>query len=345
MALTTPVFGNLTTSTGLPAAPINQTVSYTTNGFSQDVTQTQFPLQLGVPSQPIYMFRVIPAESSSTASQTCVASSQTISASGSTTLQLKTTSTSGTASGHLISTIAKSITFNGKTAIMLDCERCLTFSFVTATTQIGSATIEGYDYRGIPMTIAVTIPADVTDVIVTNPISIVTSIVINSSPYSTSAGLFGVGNSAYIGLPYLCSDYSQIVSVMFENIVFQSDSYADLIALGNDWRENPPTSGLLMNENPTRGTVNIEELTSADNGSAVLQIVYYVAGADSELNANVQNLNQSALAMLGVQTTTSGVYALPYIVEPDLIGLQWNDSNTPTTQVLFINAYVDLLAS
>src|SRR5580692_4452269 len=145
-----------------------QKTSYTNNGFTTDtVGGLQFPLQQGVPYQNLYVFKVVPAA----LSNTCVTSSQ--SWPGATTSYRLNTISSLTGN----QTITSAITYNGKSAIKLDCERLLSVTPFSATTASSVITVEGYDYRGVAVTMTFTLPEGVDETFdFGSAISVITSI-------------------------------------------------------------------------------------------------------------------------------------------------------------------------
>lgn len=340
MALTTPIY-NLNAA-GKPVAPVMQNVSYITNGISTDITQTQFPLQLGVPVKNLYNFQVIPAESNTLQANTCVSQITTLTGAGTFTLPLNTVDTVSAVNPlPLVSTISRVVSANGQyPAILLDCERRIGLYFGGATTLAVNCTVQALDYRGVPMTIQQTIPLGTTSISITNPVCVVLSVVLSGNPGVTVA----VGNAGVIGYPYYIKDISQVVQCIWNGVAQeQGDAFAGQVS-GYNWRSIPPSNAASM-VNPTRGCfITTSDGQPLPNGTMKLSITYNVQGSDSELNANVQNLNESAIGCLGVYKTTSGDYALPYIVEGDLIGVQWN-SNPDAGQRPFIDAYTTLKAS
>lgn len=343
MALTTPIY-NLNAA-GKPVAPVMQNVSYITNGISTDITQTQFPLQLGVPVKNLYNFQVIPAESGTLQSNTCVSQITTLNGAGSFTLPLNTTNTVSVVNPlPLVSTISQVVSANGQyPAILLDCERCIALYFGSVTTVAVTCTVQALDYRGVPMTIQQNVPIGTSSIAITNPVSVVLSVVLSGNPVSVTPTV-AVGNAGVIGYPYYIRDVTQIVQCIWNGVAQeQGDAFAGLIA-GYNWRATPPSSATSM-INPTRGYfITTSDGQPLPNGNIKLCTTYNIQGSDSELNANVQNLNESAIGCLGVSKTTSGDYALPYIVEGDLIGVQWN-SNSKAGQRPFITTYTTLKAS
>lgn len=367
MALTVPVNGTLNAA-GKPAAGIQQNVSYTTNGFSNDVTQTQFPLQLGVPIQNLYTFNVMPAE----VNDYCIAQAQTPTntSGGSFYATLNTSDTYSLVSAY-INTVSRTARYNGSNAVQFDCERCLTLNFfqsngttATVTDVATTVVVQALDYRGVPMTIAAYLAAGASSFSFGNPVSTVLSVQFSNTPF-TGSKTFSLGNNSTIGLPYVCRRTVQIVNAAWLGAPLRNLTYADQgdfvgMSLGDAWRQlttselsNPNyMSGLNSNANtgfmgnPARGTVALD-INGSDyeaTGSATFSMTYFVYGSDSEINANIQNLNESALAMWDITGVTSASasttsYAWPYLVQGDLTGYQWSmptltATNIPTTGAL-----------
>jgi hypothetical protein len=342
MALTVPVMG--VNSAGLPAAPVNQTTSYTTNGFTTDVTQTQFPLQLGVPLQTNYIFCLIPAALSAT----CVAQPFTFAGIGPFNITLNSTDQGGGPGAVPIYSTVSS--YNGIFPVVtLDCERCINLTSSIATTMGVNATVQALDYRGVPMTVVIPIPIGTTVFDFNFPVSTIVSISISGNPFGlTPNQTMSFGNSQIIGLPYFLFRADLVTSLYWDGNRFNANS---VIRAGTPWRSltaaqiaNPVYMGQTYMDNPTRGSIVCYDGITSPNGTAPLFVEYFVAGADSEQNANLANLNQSALGLFGVAKTASGANALPYFVEADLIGAQWN-SNLLAGQDPFLTGYANLLTN
>ncbi len=310
--------------------PTLQTTSYMQNGMSSDIEGVKFPLQFGVPIQNLYMFKVIPAADV----VNCVSPSNPWVPSGQPLNQLNT----GTAPNIISKAINSSnilgiSTFNGVNGILFDCERCP--SFTLSAPNAGPAqtvTATGFDYLGNAVITTVALPATgtstQTEFIFPTPMSIVTSVVFPLDFSNGGAITCMVGNSNNIGLPYYLAETSFVQSCTWNGNAIANTS----VVPGYDWR----TTGVLSGSTgPARGYV---PLPSDANNSFLLTCFYYVSGSDSELNAEMNNGNQSSLKLAQVRTnTTTGQNVLPYLTEYDLTGVVY-PANTK-----FIYAYAQSL--
>lgn len=369
MALTVPVNGSLNAA-GLAQAAIQQTTSYTTNGFNCDVTQTQFPLQLGVPLQNNYTYNVIPAE----LNFECVSATNTYSSASGFFLPLKTTVTYADSSSTSVQVVSRIVQYNGSSAVQFDCERPLLITF-SASTIACTITVQALDYRGVPMTMQKYVAGtSVTSALFTNPVSTIISIYFSNAPFSS--GTIQAGNNDWIGLPYFLASTNLVQSCNWAGKPLRASTYTDQgefrgIVVGNAWRSISATnlasssymSGINSNNNtgymsnPTRGVVELNAggTETAPDGDAPFSITYFVYGSDSETDANLQNLNYSALGLYSVKGVTSSSadtvsYAWPYITRGDLTGLQWNaasitNGTLPTYAFSSTSGDVPILAS
>lgn len=288
---------------------IKQITSYTNNGFTTDtVGGVTFPLQQGIPYQNVYTFKVIPASESNT----CVTSSQ--SWPGSTTSYAL--NTADTLNGT--ETISKYVYYNGQAGIKLDCERGISMTMAGTTTQTTFITMNGFDYRGIPVSFTGGISSGASGTYSFNyPISIVTSITASANPGvnlsfgNASGGYF----NSHIGLPYYLANKAFIV-----NCVWGDDDIdvSTNVTLGQNWRTTPPVDASL--NIGARGNV---QLGSAADGESMLIVTYFVYGSDSEMNSELQNNIQSTLNIVQVQQNSDDQYIWPYLTKYDLVGMQY----------------------
>lgn len=312
-------------TTNVPRPNLQKT-SYLRNGMSSDIEGVKFPLQSGVPIQNLYMFKVIPASFSAT----CVSSANYWLSGGQPLNQVDTGS-----KPNIISTALnlKNITGFGisnrdVTGILLDCERCLTFTFGGGTTITSTTvTVKGFDYLGTAIEFSSVISGSVTSVTLLQPISIVTSIAFSNDFNSEgSEGLqtVSVGNSNIIGLPYYLKDYSYVMGVSWAGTALASTT----ATAGKNWRVSDPSS----TPSPVRGCVT---LPTATDGASLLTCCYYVYGSDSELNAGINNANQSALKVASIQISTGPKEqnVVPFLTKYDLTGVVYPGDNN------FIYAY------
>lgn len=315
MALTT-IIPNLVSPFKKP-----QTVSHLSNGISTDIHGVQFPLQVGVPVQNIYTFRVIPAP----VSNTCVAQAASYFGSeapgGFITLN---TSIQGTGANIT----AKPFTFLGQQGLLLDCERTLQLNFSTVTLVDTVVTIRAYDYRGVPVVTTTNLDAGSGSAAIGLPVTGVMSIYFSVNPFSGGSGneTISAGTTGFIGLPYYLRNLQYIISSSWNEAAVDSDG--GTIIPGFNWRG---LDTLVDINSCARGFVNVGD--QLPDGSKQLVITYYVSGSDSELNAEVANLNQSSLKIAGIHKTASSsypnpVYVYPYLIDYDLTGIQINPGLT-----------------
>jgi len=319
-----------------------QEVSYITNGISMDVNNVKFPLQAGVPIQPIYMFKVIPAPSSANVTSPYTTSTN----SAGFTLNPITTQQSATVSSAPFIQV-QPITFLGKSGALLDCERSLVVNFTTPSTATTIMTLKGYDYRGVA--VQTTTPAltiGTTNYVISTPISIFTSISFSSNPFFVSAATITVQTTDEIGFPYLLTSQSYVISANWNGTSLLPSS--GFFSPGYLWR----TLGAFTVNTSARG---FWELPSSPDGIKEFIMTAYYYGADSEINAEINNLNQSSLKVVGVTKTDSSsyptpTYVYPYLVSQDLTGVQIDEGAQLTADgyagdSAFLYAYNVLIAS
>ncbi len=317
MALTTiiPTLPNNISSFTKP-----QSVSHLSNGISTDINSVEFPLQVGVPVQNIYTFKIIPTAISAN----CVADTQNFGtgANGGN-LTLRTT-----AQGTAPNIFSQPIVFLGQSGVLLDCERILRLNFSDVTTTATVVTVTGYDYRGVAIQYTTaTLPVGSPSQNIGVPISVVTSINFSTNPFTgdASKNIF-VGASNCIGLPYLLTNSSYAIYNSWAGATLASQTAASIVP-GYNWRANGAYGTY-----SARGYVNTGT-TNNPNGTFPLIITYYVYGSDSELNGEIVNRNQSSLKIASIQKNTSSSYptpqfVLPHLVKEDLTGIQVNPNVT-----------------
>jgi len=313
MSITVPkVFQNINGAlTPVPLVP--QTVSYTTNGFTVDTTQTQFPLQVGVPIQGKYFWHFIPC----TATSASVAQAQTVTANVPLTLVTAPQADPNPGANPYMTV---PFTFGGKQCVLYDCERIPSLTLSVDLTADTTITLEGFDYRGTALISQDTLPDGTVAgayVIGNKPFSLLSSVTFSTSP----AGTVSIGASNYFGLPYFLSQSAFITFANWDNTNFTD--IADLqLTGGNTWRSiaPSPTSG------SARGVIELPVGQEANN-NAIFVMEYFVMGADSEHNNMLQNLYPSALTFSDVQKNASGQYTWPYNVTYDEIGMQYPGDN------------------
>lgn len=342
MAITT----QLLNSKGLITQGIPQTTSFVNNSFSTDTNGgIQFPLQKGVPMKSIYVFKITPAPSGTSASKTCVAQAQAITNTGGGNLTLNAgNSTTGSPDGYVqnysyrvaysgapIVLTGDASTLNprftgGANCILLDCERTLSITNAgsAATTAPVNVTIGGWDYRGTPVAEQFTIDSGLaagSNRVSEKTYSIVGYVNISGNAGTNvlwSSGIFGQAGSsvAGIGLPYFLSDINDCISLYQAGISYAPSAY---VIPGTNWRSlTAPT----ITSNAACGRL---EYPVTPDGQETIVLTYLVYGSDSETNANVQNLYEPTLLQYAFQTNqkTPAQYVLPYLTINDLTGMQY----------------------
>jgi len=225
------------------------------------------------------------------------------------------------------------------------------------------------DYRGTPMTIVQTFTLGASLYTLNNPVSVILSISFSVNPLP--GGTVAVGNSPFIGLPYFLSSPGCVISLTYGGIstiqprvvvdgaslvptganatVAVAGALPNGVTAGTPWRSltaaqinNPVYMSQTYMISPTRGFVIAGGDFVGCDGNSALIVNYFVYGSDSETNANIQNLNQSAISLYNVKNTATGAPALPYLTQADLVGAQWN-SNPLTGDVPFLTGYANLL--
>lgn len=301
-----------------------QTTSYMRNGMSTDIEGTQFPLQTGVPIQNNYMFKVIPASYSTS----CISSSNGWQSGG------QPLNQTNTGSGNNVISIALnpknllnySIPYYSGSGILLDCERCPSIT-IGGGSLISTCTVTftGFDYQGKAITYSQGLSGTVTTQVIFQPFSIITSVVF--SPTFDAEGSAGeqtvsIGNSNVIGLPYYLPSTSYVASTTWAGAALATST----VTPGFNWRSN----AVSVTSRPVRGYVTVPSNT---NGTSLLTCCYYVSGSDSELNAELNNANQSSLKLAQVVQSTPAIAGVassnvvPYLTEYDLTGVVYPSDN------------------
>ena len=286
-------------------------MTYVRNGMSIDASGegVQFPLQVGVPVQNNYLFKVIPASYS----LTCVSGMNDYQAGGQPLNQTNTGS-----GNNIISTALNSKNLPNyrlpATGVLLDCERCISLTvYYGSAISTFTAYIEGFDYRGNAISFSATYSGSMTTVVILQPISIVTSVRFSNDFDASGSGTaqqMSVGNSNVIGLPYYLAKNDYVINATWAGTALAKST----ITPGFNWRA-AGTSGW-----PTRGYVSIP---STANGTSLLTCLYSVTGSDYELNQEIDIENQSSLKIAQIQKSTGPLAqnVLPYLTEYDLTGV------------------------
>lgn len=309
-------------TTNIPR-PVRQSTSYMKNGMSYDLNGkggVPFTLQSGVPLQNLYMFRVIPASLSSV----CISNLNTWQVTGQPLNQVNT------GSGNNI--ISKAINLKNLTgfgianrdvsAILLDCERCISLNFPTVTTSDTEVTATGYDFLGNRIIVTADVPSGTTRQVLSNPMSIVESVVFSENPGVS----IQVGNSNNIGLPYYLTNKSYIISCTWNGSAINPQT--SQVQAAHNWRVSTTTS----TSGATRGYITTSSNT---DGTALLTCCYYVMGSDSEVEAELNNAIQSTLKIASIQISTGSnpQNVIPQLTQYDLTGVVYPNDND------FIYAY------
>ena len=314
--------------TALIKGGLQQESTYIKNGISQGLNEVQFPLQNNVPLSPNYFWSVCPAP----VIANCVASSQAYNAGGFVTLNA-----SAASMGTAPNIACQPYTFGGQTGVLMDMERCLTFTFASDPITACDVIIKGTDSLGRAMTYQTTggfITTAATSFTVPQPFSLVLSIQFTADwTNGTGSPLLTVGNGFQIGLPYYLGALEDIIIGDWNSTALALNTTVYQIA--PNWRV---AANLTTTTNaPLKGTITVPD---APDGIKVLSLYYYLTGNDAEINANVNNLNASSLIALGVQNTTVAMKpALPIVTSYDLTGV------AIPAQSNFVTAYTALLAT
>lgn len=286
-------------------------LTYVRNGMSTDCSKggTQFPLQVGVPIQNNYLFKVIPASFSTT----CVSAANDYQAGGQPLNQLNTGSGNNVISVALNNKNLPNIAIPA-TGILLDCERCISLTVYNGSSiRTFTAYIEGFDYRGKALSFSVEFAGSMTTAVILQPISIVTSVRFSNDFDANGSGTgqqMSIGNSDVIGLPYYLADNDYVFNTTWAGAALARST----VTPGHNWREDGEI------EFPARGYV---VLPSNANGTSLLTCGYYVPGADYELNQEINIANQSSLKIAQIKKSTGPLAEniIPYLTQYDLTGL------------------------
>jgi len=319
-----------------------QAVSYINNGITIDVNKVKFPLQTGVSVQPNYTFKVIPAPSEANVTSPYTTST---SAAGFNLTPI-TTQQSITVSGAPFIQV-QPIIFLGESAALLDCERSIQVNFSASTTATTIITLKGYDYRGVAVqTTTSTIPVGSIYYIIETPITILTSVSFSSNPLPAGGEIITVETTEQIGFPYLLPSQSYVIAANWDGVTLLPNE--GVFEPGYSWR----TLGAFTETTCARG---YWDLPSSPDGIKEFIMTAYYYGADSEVNAEINNSVQSTLRIVGVTKTDSSsisspTYVYPYLVSQDLTGVQIDNGAQLTADgyagdSAFLYAYNVLIAS
>lgn len=308
---------------------VPQTTSYINNGIATDVTKTQtYYSQQGVSQPPMFMMNVIPAANSATVVAPVWA-----------TVLVNT---------PMPLTTAGSITFLGYSGVvLLDCYRPLLFTFGGTTTSATTITIRGWDDRNVAVTCSFTVP---TATAATIPIfSQKAFLMIRDIQFSANPGVtVSVGTGSCIGFPFYISRIAQIVNAKWNNVAITTTATTtgtiignspttttpSVLNLGYQWRtgySQTPKVYPTATTSDARGLIILDPTTggtSPANGTSVFAALIYVYGADSYVQAGLQNNIVSTQTYVkgitGVSTTT----APPTLVYADEVGWQYPGDNS-----------------
>jgi hypothetical protein len=308
---------------------LQNTSTYLKNGATQDVSGVQFPQQVGVPVQSLYMFTVVPVA----ANASCISPANAWIQGG----QPLNANMQGTAPD--IS--ATPIVINGQKGLLLDCERRVLITLNTGQSgdNMNPVILTGYDRYLKPVITYFNLPVPTGSGPQTftfpNPVLIVTSVVFTDS--FGDGVTASIGTTDQIGLPYYSRSNSFIIQSTWNESVISTSA----ATVGYPWR-NGQTSTTIVSQGgvsstgPTRGYITTP---TATNGTAKLTCCYLVYGSDREMNSELNVLNQSSLKVANVQpNTTTDASVLPSIEEYDLTGVVY------PADIKFINAYKKLLS-
>lgn len=346
-----------------------QITSHITNGITTDVNNVQYPLNTGVSMPPMFMWNFLPPLFSAVS----IAASQAITPNVPMTFNADSTKDATVTPNRLISSPFPARTFSvvnnggintlqyGATVptsqlflgivneqttpdTMLipgqtDCSIAITFSSASVTAT--SLTLIGYDYRGVAVSETITIQ--------TNTYSQLTfysnkayAILVSATFTVNPAVNISLGWSSQFGFPYsLGKNRQSIIYASWGNTQFTTSQLQSNINNANNWRGSSPTSApVLLSATPLNDSARgLITLPSFSDGATLLSVLFSCYGADSQLNANLANKNQSALLTVNVVTNTPvppktvGNKVFPYLLPQDLTGVQYPGD------IEFINAY------
>lgn len=301
---------------------IQQTTTYMQNGFAFDVNRVQTPIGEGVSVPPIANYIAVPK---------AIVANYIAAAQGS------------TANTAITLSQTYQSTFNGSAVVVLDCARCATITLAATLGFNATFTITGYDINYKALTCAATIVAGQLTITTVSAFLLVSSV---TPSVTISTTTFTVGTSDRIGLPYYLSNLGDVNTVSY-NALFPTINTA-LVTVGYAWRT---TGGVNSTSNDANGIII---LPSASDGAKILRIQYYCYGADSQINAllnnqesgafpnatSTQTINNSIVTYARIQRNVSNTkYVYGTLLSYDLLGPRFpNDS-------AFITSYVTALAS
>lgn len=285
---------------------IPQTTSYVQNGFRVDTNQVQQILGAGVPQPTMCLYNVIPAA----AVNNYVAVQQAVQPNVPLTL-----------------TAANSITFLGQYPVVeLDCQRGLSVTVYTGnTTAATTITVTGYDDRNVAVTATGTLPtatvpgtyplgvgANITTGTTGKCFSSISSVTCTANPGQQ----ISIGTGLRIGLPYFLPRKSYISNIIWNTAILAISStnivsgfQFNPIAVSPYPLNYPAT--VTAQTTDARGFVDLSlNGVFAPNGQVLLSVYYYVYGADSYLQAQLTNMEPTAIGQTQIGGNTApGVIA------------------------------------
>jgi len=277
-------------------SPLPQNVTYLQNGQAWDIQEVENPLCVGV-SQPTYFqYDIIPAAPSTQ----FICSTNTV-----------------TAGQALPLTAANTSTFLGQSVVVLDCLRVPTITLGGTTTALTTITVIMYDHRNVLTTMSANIPSGTTtgtynigtyssgfgtlaNLTAAKAGLTIVSVTLTENPgVSVSIGIGGDTGGDVFGLPFFVPRAQYIKNMSWNNAAL-SPYTTGVVLPGFQFNPLSIVNGVLTpsTNTPTATTNDARGLIvvpSAATGTALLSVMMYVYGADSQLQALLHNQTQAAL--------------------------------------------------
>ena len=290
---------------------INQVTSHIQNGISMDIHNVEFPTVHGVPMPQLYLYDVVPSGYNLTA----IAQFQSPVASG---ISFPFNAIPTNNPDGIV--ITQPAIVNGQSGMILNCESAIAFTLTNGITTLNESTITvyGYDSRNIQVISSLTIPdgQEGGTFQTLSTFSFIYNIVWTWTGDTSPGVPISVGIYNTIGLPVKLTSTQHIVTLWVNGYLISPGEYSTYVTPGNNWRSNIPTT----TTSDCRGTITIPDPLTIQQQVTML---YFVMGADTDVNTQLSNKSQSMYTQVGVVNNSSGKPVMPSLTDFDCLGVQY----------------------